>query len=57
MPSFDISGASVKQILNAGHWILDSKGISFLIYPESSIQYPTSLRIKQWGVCFANWLV
>jgi hypothetical protein len=36
-------GACNKLMLDAGFWMLDVKGIPFLIYPESSIQYPVSL--------------
>jgi hypothetical protein len=43
-----------EQILDAGFWILDLKGILFLIYPESSIQDPASLRFKQRDICTIN---
>jgi len=37
--------ASIRPMLDAGHWMLDSKGI-VLFYPESSIKHPASARIK-----------
>jgi hypothetical protein len=47
--------ASIGPMLDAGHWMLDLiRNFSFLIYPESSIQKPASLRIKQGVIYTAN---
>jgi hypothetical protein len=41
-------------MLDAGRWILVAKGIPFLIYPESSIEYPESLGIMQRDIFLTN---